>query len=123
MPKGKASPGNFDDYEGHLEPIPGDTGDEAEDEFDFAFYVQYVIKNEVKHRVSTDEIRQVFANNPKRKFAQKGKVPGEDVYYAFGRSDDGRYLLVVFIWKLRAVILPVSARDMEDKERRYYGKK
>ena len=40
-----------------------------------------------------------------------------------GRTDAGRYLMVYFIWKSDARALPISARDMTDKEKRRYGKK
>ena len=32
----------------------------------------------------------------------------------------GRYLIVFYIRKLAGTILPISARDMDDAERRYY---
>lgn len=123
MRKRKSPSEKFDDYEGYLEPQPGDTGDDQQEDFDFLLLEQYIAKNKIEHNVSTDEIRQVFANEPSRRFAKKGRVPGEDLYIALGRTDAGRYLLVVFIWKFDGVILPVSARNMEPKERQKYERK
>jgi uncharacterized DUF497 family protein len=42
---------------------------------------------------------------------------------ALGRTDAGRYLSVLFIYKLSKEALILSARDMARKERRIYGKK
>lgn len=52
-----------------------------------------------KHQVSLDEVEEVFFNNPAFKKAQRGRYNNEHLYYAFGQSDSGRYLLVVFIYK------------------------
>jgi uncharacterized protein len=50
----------------------------------------------------------------------KGRIKGENVYAAYGQSEAGRYLLVIYIRKPKGVILPISARDMDAAERRYY---
>jgi hypothetical protein len=50
----------------------------------------------------------------------KGNVKGEDVYVAYGQSAAGRYLVVFYIRKMTGAVLPISARDMDDIERRYY---
>ena len=34
----------------------------------------------------------------------------------------GRYLIVFFISKKHGMALPISARDMDASERKYYGK-
>jgi len=52
----------------------------------------------------------------------KGKVKGENVYAAFGQTTGGRYLVIFYIRKSAGSIVPISAREMDDKERRYYGK-
>ena len=51
----------------------------------------------------------------------KGDVKGEDVYLALGRTSAGRYLSVFFILKRNHDVLPISARNMDSKERRRYG--
>jgi uncharacterized protein len=77
----------------------------------------------VKHRVEPDEVEEVLCNKPKFRFVEKGDRKGEDVYLALGRTDAGRYLAVLFIYKPSAQALILSARDMADKERRLYGRK
>ena len=50
------------------------------------------------------------------------KVKGENVYAAFGQTAGGRYLVVFYIRKLTGAALPISVRNMDDGERKYYGK-
>lgn len=76
-----------------------------------------------KHQVETYEVEEVFENNPKIRFVEKGEREGEDVYLALGQTDEGRYLAVLFIYKQTQEVLIVSARDMATKEHKQYGKK
>ena len=80
-------------------------------------------KLESKHQVDVDEVRAVFANKPRIRFVEHGRYQGEDVYAAYGRTDEGRYVSVFFILKLSRVALVLSARNMDTKERRRYGRK
>jgi len=45
------------------------------------------------------------------------------MYAAFGQTDEGRYLIVFFIYKRDGRALIISARDMDDSEKRLYGRK
>jgi uncharacterized DUF497 family protein len=56
------------------------------------------------------------------RWVQKGRVPGEDLYAALGRTESGRYLITFFIYKRTHEALIISARDMDEKERRLYAK-
>jgi uncharacterized DUF497 family protein len=76
-----------------------------------------------KHQVETYEVEEVLENNPKIRFVEKGEREGEDVYLALGRTDAGRYLAVLFIYKQTREALIMSARDMAHKERKQYGEK
>ncbi|MGH9842542.1 MAG: BrnT family toxin [Blastocatellia bacterium] len=84
---------------------------------------QFVEKLEQKHQVSVDEVEEVFSNAPRYDFIAKGRGEGENVYRALGQTDAGRYLAVFFINKHGGMALPISARNMDAKERRRYGKK
>jgi uncharacterized DUF497 family protein len=87
-------------------------------------WLEHVVdKIESKHKVSTEEVEDVFYNRPRYRKAERGKFEGEDLYYAYGRTDSGRYLLVVFVYKKTNDALVISARDMDGKERRHYGKR
>ena len=83
---------------------------------------QFIEKLERKHRVSTDEVEEVFGNAPRYDFIAKGRTTGENVYRALGQTDAGRYLAVFFVYKRDQKALPISARDMDGKERKRYGK-
>jgi len=75
----------------------------------------------VKHGISTQEVEDVIFGKPFIVKVAKGKVKNEDVYEAFGQTEEGRYLVVFFIHK-RGAALPISARDMTSAERKYYAK-
>lgn len=81
-----------------------------------------VEKIAVKHGLSTEEVEEAFWNAPKLRRGPKGQRHGERSYYCLGRSDAGRYIFVFFVLKRGRKALIVSARDMTDAERRYYGR-
>ncbi len=84
---------------------------------------EIVEKLAVKHRITPSEIEQVFLSEPYFRFISKGRhTRDEDVYAGYGRTDAGRYLTVFFIHKPGGLALIISARDMDEKERRRYGK-
>lgn len=89
----------------------------------FIWYRDIVDKLIWKHDVSREEVEEVFQNKPKFKMIEKGKVKNENLYSARGRTDAGRYLAVLFIYKLSKEALIVTARNMDSKERRNYEKK
>jgi len=76
-----------------------------------------------KHQVETYEVEDVLNGKPKIRFVEKGDREGEDVYLALGQTEAGRYLAVLFIYKQTQEALILSARDMEPKEKKQYGKK
>jgi uncharacterized DUF497 family protein len=88
----------------------------------FIWLEEIVEKLEVKHQVVPEEAEQVFSNQPRVKRMNKGRYRGEDVYRALGQTDAGRYLTVFFIHKLTHEALILSARDMDDKERKGYAR-
>ena len=90
---------------------------------DFIWLPQIVDKLESKHGVYPEEVEELFFNQPRFRFHEKGKVQGENLYTALGQTDGGRYLIVYFIFKSSNRALIISARDMNRVERRYYGRK
>jgi hypothetical protein len=87
------------------------------------WYDDVIEKIEIKHHVDISEAEEIFFKKPKFKKMKRGKFHGEDVYRALGQTQAGRYLTVFFIYKLTHEALILSARDMDDKERKSYGKK
>jgi hypothetical protein len=79
-------------------------------------------KNIEGHGVSQSEAEQIFFNRPLRITTDPIHSTGEPRWLAFGITDEGRRLLVVFT--LRAAqtkIRVISARDMSRKERRIHA--
>jgi len=81
----------------------------------------FIEKLESKHQVRRDEVEGVLSGRIKAYRIAKGDVKGEEVYLALGRTRAGRYLAVFFILKKDHSVLPISARDMDEKERRRYA--
>jgi len=83
---------------------------------------QFIEKLAVKHGVSVEDVEDVLGSGPHVRKAGKGKVKGENVYAAYGQTIGGRYLVIFYIRKSAGAMLPISARDMNESEKRYYGK-
>jgi len=81
-------------------------------------------KLEAKHGVTYREARQALLGNARIRYAEKGHVEGEDVYAGFGQTLGGRNLAVFFVYKptLKTAVI-ISAREMNERERRNYGRK
>ena len=82
---------------------------------------QFVEKLAVKHGVEIHEVEEVLNSKPHVRKVGRGHVKGENVYAAFGRAEGGRYLVIFYIKKAAAAVLPISARDMDEGERNYYA--
>jgi hypothetical protein len=76
-----------------------------------------------KHQVLTSEVEEVLTGQCRIFKKETGKVDGEHLYNALGRTRDGRYLSVFFIRKLDNKALIITARDMNKNERKRYEKK
>jgi uncharacterized protein len=83
---------------------------------------QFVEKLATKHGVLVEEAEDVLDSKPHIRKVAKGNIKGENVYAAYGQTAGGRYLVIFYIRKLTGIILPISARDMDAGERKYYGK-
>jgi len=90
---------------------------------DIVWLPHFVDKLVWKHHVLPEEVQEVLLDNPRYRKVQRGHVPGEDLYAAYGRTRAGRYLTVFFVYKPTHDALIISARDMDAKERRRYAKK
>ena len=84
---------------------------------------RFVDKLADKHGVATREVEEVLASAPRCRLVERGDVEGEDLYSAMGQTYSGRYLVVFYIHKQTGDALVVSARDMNRRERKSYGKK
>lgn len=84
---------------------------------------QIIDKLDWKHQVSPAEIEEVMFSKPVFRKAQKGHVPGEDVYAAPSQTEAGRYLIVYFVYKATREALILSAREMDAHERNIYERR
>jgi uncharacterized DUF497 family protein len=75
-----------------------------------------------KHHVGIEEVEWVLEHKPVVRYLERGHVKGEDLYAALGRTAAGRYLIVFFVLKKGARVLPISARDMEHNEKKRYAR-
>ena len=76
-------------------------------------------KNYLKHNVRNGECEDIFFNQPLIVASDTKHSIREKRYAAFGVTDGGRKLTVVFTLRGK-LIRVISARDMTAKERRYY---
>ena len=78
-------------------------------------------KNEghiAKHGVAIFEVEEaILFDKPFYQRSRKGK------YIAHVITEEGRFLFIVFAIKGRGQIRVVTARDMNEKEKRYYRKR
>jgi uncharacterized protein len=78
-----------------------------------------VEKNRIKHNVESFEAEQVFFNDPLI-IIDDEKHSGEELRFAaFGKTNDGRRLSIVFTKRERLIRI-ISARDMNRKEKGFY---
>jgi len=89
---------------------------------DIIWKQQFVDKLAFKHHVSIEEVEEVLSSRPIIRKVAKGYVNDENVYAAYSHIHNGRYLIVFFIKKKGDRALPISARDMDNSERKYYEK-
>jgi len=73
----------------------------------------------LKHGVLASECEQVFFNEPLVILDDPTHSVAEDRFAAFGRTDQGRGLVVVYTQR-GSLIRVISARDMNRKEREFY---
>lgn len=76
-------------------------------------------KNLTTHDVENWECEQVFLNQPLLILDDLRHSTTEKRWAAFGKTDAGRLLVVVFA-KRQYLIRVISARDMNRKERGFY---
>jgi uncharacterized DUF497 family protein len=71
---------------------------------------------QLRHGITPEEAEEVFANKPLFRKTKKGH------YTVFGPTFDGRYLIIVFELKAKAIARPITGWDMKHSEIRYFKK-
>ena len=72
-----------------------------------------------KHAVSPEEVEEALFNDPASPLIMRGK---EGTYLAYGKTNGGRFLLVVWAAKHRKTKI-ITARDMSKKEKQFYKRR
>jgi uncharacterized DUF497 family protein len=72
-----------------------------------------------RHAVSPEEVEEVLFNGSDSPQIMRGK---ENRYLAYGRTSAGRYLFVVLMIANRKTRI-ITARDMTDREKKFYRRK
>lgn len=69
---------------------------------DFMWLPNIVDKLIGKHRVTPDEVEELFFNKPRYHFIERGHRQHENIYSASGQTDAGRYLIfinqIILLW-------------------------
>lgn len=79
-------------------------------------------KNWEKRRVDFRECEQMFFNKPLKIFYDKKHSQKENRFLAYGATNRGRRLTVVFTQRNKKIRV-ISARDQNRKEKKIYEKK
>jgi uncharacterized DUF497 family protein len=61
---------------------------------------EVIEKIEGKHGVTVEQVEEIFKPGTNYRRGPRGKRGGEDLHKAYGQIDTGRYLFVLFIYKL-----------------------
>jgi uncharacterized protein len=66
-----------------------------------------------RHAVWPEEAEQVCLEPRRILRGRKGR------YAAFGQTEAGRYLMVIFIRKHKGIVRIITARDLDEREKRW----
>ena len=75
------------------------------------------LEHVARHFISSEEVEEVFASPLVFKRGRGG------VYEAWGQTESGRYLLVIFRYLGHNQAWPITARDMDENEKRLFRRK
>lgn len=81
------------------------------------------IEHIARHNISPEEVEEAVFGDP-CSLIQVLKVAERDqrqkIYRLLGVSETGKFITFIFIYEKRGVAYPVTAREMDNKERRRY---
>jgi uncharacterized protein len=79
---------------------------------------QETVNHIARHTVSPEEVEEVLFNEDDSPLILKGK---EGKYLAYGQTQSGRYLLVVWAIHYKKTGI-ITARDLTKREKQFYRK-
>lgn len=83
------------------------------------------IEHIARHELTPEQVDEAVFEDPDRKLLRgprSDRDRSRHIYYLYGRTRAGRYVLVVLLDLGEGQALPVTARDMSRTERRRYGR-
>lgn len=83
------------------------------------------VEHIARHEVSPDEFEDALFGDPRGILKYAGRAesdPSNRMYRHLGRTGAGRYLFLVLMYHGDGGALPVTARDINDAERRRYSR-
>ena len=80
------------------------------------------IEHIARHGIMPDEVAEVVGSRPLWRKGRKHRRTGRSSLYAFGHTEAGRYLFVVFSPLGRGRARCVTAMEMDTKARRFYDR-
>ena len=80
---------------------------------------QETVDHIANHSVSPEEVEDVLFNDMTSPLIMRGK---EGKHLTYGKTDGGRFLLVVWVAKYRKTKI-ITARDMSKKEKQFYKRR
>ena len=81
---------------------------------DFEWDDGNVLHLALRHGIEPEETEEVFAVAPHIRKTKRGH------YAAFGPTQSGRLIVIVFEWKAKGTVRVITGWDMDAGERRYY---
>jgi uncharacterized protein len=82
------------------------------------------IEHIARHSVTPAEVEEALLDDESGVLLRIGpaeRYRNATVYRYFGRTEDGRHLLIVLIYLGQGLALPLTARDMTFRERRTFN--
>jgi len=79
-----------------------------------------IIEHLARHGVRPEEVEEVCFNEYDVPFIRSGR---ENLHYVFGKTYSGRFLFVVVKFIRHGEVRVITARDMNEWEKNYYGKR
>jgi hypothetical protein len=102
-----------------MDSYQNDLNEDSFEGIEFEWYPPKAAANLKKHKVSFDEAKMVFGDKKHIVFPDREHSFDEERYLAFGKSDQGRLIVLCFTERGRKLRL-ISARLAELWERREY---
>jgi hypothetical protein len=75
------------------------------------------VEHIARHRVKPFEVEEVLEDDPLLRRTHDGR------YLAYGRTEVGRCLLVIFVWKSEHAARVIAARDLTTAEKKRLKKR